>query len=220
MPEATANHPLPARAEQFDDLDQQTETAHLGMWLFLGTEILFFGGLFTAYMVFRCTYPHVFADASRELSIWAGTADTAILLTSSLTMVLAIHALRVERRTLATLLLLATAAVGTGFLLLHGFEYFQDYKEQHWPGQHFFLKGPAAGNKAQLFFFLYFCLTGLHSLHVLIGVAAITLMAYLAWRKKFTKDYFTPVEVTGLYWHFVDMVWVFIFPLFYLIDRH
>jgi len=162
----------------------------------------------------------MFAEASRELSVVAGTADTAILLLSSLTMVLAVHAARLGGKITTALLLFVTALLGCVFLVLHGFEYYHDFTESHVPGKHFSLNGPAAGNKAQLFFLLYFCMTGLHSLHVLVGVITIAVMAWFALRNRFSKDYYTPVEVTGLYWHFVDMVWVFLFPLFYLVSRH
>ena len=134
-------------------------------------------------------------------------------------MVLAVHFARFESRILTTLLLLATAALGVGFLGLHGYEYFRDIEEGHFPGKHFAFHGPMPANNAQLFFLLYFFTTGLHSLHVLIGVGIMAIMAWFAWRRKFSKDYVTPLEVAGLYWHFVDMVWVFLFPLFYLISR-
>ena len=210
---------LPAREEQFDDLDQQTEAAHLGMWLFLSTEVLFFGGLFAAYTVYRYSYPRAFAAGSHELMMWAGALDTVILLCSSFTMAMAVHSAQTGSRRLLVFLLLVSAAIGTGFLVLHGYEYFTDYTDHHIPGKFFRYEGPAADNKVQLFFTLYFCMTGLHSLHVFIGVTALTVLAWQAWRGKFTKDYYTPVEVGGLYWHFVDMVWVFLFPLLYLVAR-
>lgn len=226
MPDSTAlprsplrPTPLPARAEQFDDLDQQTEVAHLGMFLFLGTELLFFGALFAAYTVYRFTYPQAFAAASRELMMWAGAADTAILIVGSFCVAMAVHtAQNGGRRWLLTLLLLAGAGLGGAFLVLHGYEYFRDFREHHIPGGHFAYDGNAPGNKVQLFFTLYFLMTGLHSLHVIIGVGILAVMAFQAWRGKFSPDYYTPVEVSGLYWHFVDLVWVFLFPLFYLIS--
>lgn len=221
MSDATANvdttppasHP---HEEQFDDLDQQTEAAHLGMWLFLSTEILFFGGLFAAYTVYRFSYPRAFAAGSHELLLWAGAVDTVILLSSSFVMAMAVHAAQTGSRRLLAILLLGAAAIGAGFLVLHGFEYYTDYTEHHIPGKFFHYDGPAADNKVQLFFTLYLCMTGLHSLHVLIGVTALTVLAVQAWRGKYSKEYYTPVEVGGLYWHFVDVVWVFLFPLLYL----
>ena len=210
---------LPAREEQFDDLDQQTEAAHLGMWLFLSTEILFFGGLFAAYTVYRYSYPHAFAAGSHELLMWAGALDTVILLSSSFTMAMAVHAAQTGSRRPLVLFLLTSAAIGAGFLILHGYEYFKDYTDHHIPGKFFHYEGVAPDNKVELFFTLYFCMTGLHSLHVLIGVTALTVLAWQAWRGKFSKEYYTPVEVGGLYWHFVDIVWVFLFPLLYLVVR-
>ena len=208
---------LPARQQQFDDLDQQTEAAHLGMWLFLSTEILFFGGLFAAYTVYRFSYPRAFAAASHELLMWAGALDTTILLCSSFTMALAVHAAQVGARRRTAVLLLASAVIGAGFLMLHGFEYYKDYTDHHIPGKMFHYEGPAPDNKVQLFFTLYFSMTGLHSLHVCIGVVALTVLSWQAWRGKFSAEYYTPVEVGGLYWHFVDVVWVFLFPLLYLV---
>lgn len=214
-----SKHPAHVQ-KQFDDLDQQTEAAHLGMWLFLGTELLFFGALFAAYTVYRFSYPRAFAAGSHELIMWAGAADTAILLISSFAVAMAIHAAQAGSRRLLTFLLLVAAAFGTAFLVLHGYEYYRDYVEHHIPGKHFFFHGEAPDNKVQLFFVLYFCLTGLHSIHVTIGVALLTFMAWRAWRGHFTKEYYTPVEVSGLYWHFVDLVWVFLFPLLYLVAVH
>ena len=224
MPEATstAAPPLPdelrpAREVQFDDMDQQTEAAHLGMWLFLSTEILFFGGLFLAYTVYRVTWPHAFAAGSRELSVAAGSIDTAILLVSSFVMALAVHAAKAGSPRLLALLLLSAACIGACFLAVHGYEYYHDVVEHHLPGKGFRYEGPAPDNKVQLFFVLYFLMTGLHSLHVVIGVTALSVLAWKAWRGHYTKDYYNPVEIGGLYWHFVDIVWVFLFPLLYLV---
>ncbi len=225
---ATHSEPRPAmhlHQHQFDDLAQQTDAARLGMWLFLATEVLFFGGLFAAYTAYRYVYPHAFADASRHLSVLFGTLDTAVLLTSSLTMALAVFASqnmgdsaeerRQAGRKIAGLLVL-TAALGAGFLVLHAYEYYTDWVEHHVPGRSFHWEGADAGH-AHLFFLIYFLLTGLHSLHVAIGVGLLGFMAVLAWRGRFSREYHNPIEITGLYWHFVDMVWVFLFPLLYLI---
>ena len=212
--------PLPAREVQFDDLEQQTEAAHMGMWLFLSTEILFFGGLFGAYTIYRVSYPAAFAAASKELLMWAGAADTAILLISSFAMAMAVHAAQTGARRLLAFLLLTAAAVGALFLCLHGYEYYKDYAEHHVPGRSFrYEGGEAPANQVQLFFMLYFVMTGLHSLHVTIGVVILAVLAVQAWRGKFSKDYYNPIEVGGLYWHFVDIVWVFLFPLLYLVAR-
>lgn len=210
-----------ALGEQFDDLPQQTEAARLGMWLFLATEVLLFGGLFAAYMVYRFAYPQAFAAASRTLSLGFGTVDTVVLLTSSFTMVLAIHAAQTGRRGRCVGLLLATAGLGVAFLGLHGTEYFHDYAEGHFPGPGFRFPGAvASSNHVQIFFLLYFIMTGLHSLHVLIGVSLLAFMAWRAHRGAFSPEYHTPLELSGLYWHFVDLVWVFLFPLLYLVARH
>ncbi len=221
-PHSAVSHP---HQHQFDNLAQQTDSARLGMWLFLATEVLFFGGLFAAYTAYRYVYPHAFADASKHLSVLFGTLDTAVLLTSSLTMALAVftsqtmgdspEARRQAGRTVAWLLL-ATAALGAGFLFLHAYEYYEDWVDHHIPGRGFHWDGPDAGH-AHLFFLIYFMLTGLHSLHVLIGVVLLAVMAWLAWRGSFSREYHNPIEISGLYWHFVDMVWVFLFPLLYLI---
>ena len=223
MPDAALSPPtpLPAREIQFDDLEQQTEAAHMGMWLFLSTEILFFGGLFGAYTVYRVSYPAAFAAASKELLMWAGAADTAILLLSSFAVAMAVHAAQTGALRLLAFLLLTAAAVGALFLCLHGYEYYKDYAEHHVPGLSFrYDGGEAPANQVQLFFILYFVMTGLHSLHVIIGVVSLAVLAVQAWRGKFSKDYYNPIEVGGLYWHFVDIVWVFLFPLLYLVARH
>ena len=220
-PTAAPAPPLPAREIQFDDLEQQTETAHLGMWLFLSTEILFFGGLFGAYTIYRVSYPAAFAAASKELLLWAGAADTAILLISSFVMAMAVHAAQTGARRLLAVLLLTAAAFGALFLCLHGYEYYKDYAERHLPGLSFHYDGgEAPANQVQLFFVLYFVMTGLHSVHVTVGVVVLAVLAFQAWRGKFSKEYYNPVEVGGLYWHFVDIVWVFLFPLLYLVARH
>lgn len=206
--------------EQFDDLDQQTEAAHLGMWLFLGTELLFFGALFAAYTVYRFSYPRAFAAGSHDLMMWAGATDTAILLVSSFAVAMAVHAAQTGSRRLLSLLLVVGAALGATFLVLHGYEYYRDYVEHHIPGKHFHFEGNAPDNKVQLFYVIYFCMTGLHSIHVAVGVGLLLVMAVRAWLGHFSKEYYTPVEVSGLYWHFVDLVWVFLFPLFYLVAVH
>ena len=230
MPKAVFHATVPAsttrrqraddHAEQFDSAEQQAEASHLGMWLFLGTELLFFGALFAAYTVYRFSYPRAFAAGSHELMIWAGAANTAILLLSSFAVAMAVHAAQTESRKLLTFLLLVGAALGGAFLVLHGCEYYRDYVEHHVPGKSFRFLGPAPDNKVQLFFLIYFLMTGLHGIHVFVGVALLTFMAVQAWRGKFSKTYCTPVEVSGLYWHFVDLIWVFLFPLFYLVEVH
>ncbi len=204
-----------ALAEQFNDIEQQHSADLLGMWIFLATEVMFFGGLLLGYIVYRYSFPTIFEHASHHLDVLAGTADTAILLTSSLTMALGVRALRVGQRQLTVALLLATAALGVAFLVLHGFEYHNEWKEHLVPGPRFNMHG-ADPQKAQMFFWLYFATTGLHSLHVIIGVLLMLTLTVLVCLKKVDAERFMAVEIGGLYWHFVDIVWVFLFPLYYL----
>jgi cytochrome c oxidase subunit 3 len=217
-PEAV--HPHPATlAHQFDDLEQQRAVATLGMWVFLATEILFFGGLFTTYLVYRRWYPEAFAAGSRQLLIWAGTTNTAVLITSSLTMALAVQAAQTGQRRALMVFLVLTMALGCVFLGIKGFEYYTEYVERHVPGSRFSFEAQYAQN-AQLFFSLYFMMTGLHALHMIIGLGIMTWMFRWAWNGTITREYATPIEISGLYWHFVDIIWIFLFPLLYLIGRH
>ncbi len=202
-------------AEQFESIEQQHGADLLGMWIFLATEIMFFGGLFCGYTVYRFSFPEVFAAASHHLDVLFGTIDTAVLLCSSLTMALSVRAMRLGQRALTIWLLLATAAFGFGFLVLHGCEYFHEWQEHLVPGRYFRFKG-AEPHKAQMFFWIYFALTGLHSLHVLIGALLMLVLALLVFKQRITEEKYMPLEISGLYWHFVDIVWVFLFPLLYL----
>jgi cytochrome c oxidase subunit 3 len=209
----------PALAHQFDDLGQQREAATLGMWVFLVTEVLFFGGLFTTYLVYRSWYPAAFVAGSHELLIWAGTINTAVLITSSLTMALAVHASQIGERRLLLIFLGVTMALGLTFLGIKAFEYYTEFLEHHIPGAAFQFEAEHQQH-AQIFFSLYFVMTGLHALHMIIGLGIMTTMFWLSWRGTITTEYNTPIEVSGLYWHFVDIVWIFLFPLLYLIGRH
>ena len=201
-------------AEQFDDIQQQHSAAKLGMWIFLATEVMFFGGLFLAYTVYRFTYGHVFVLASRHLDDVFGGVNTAVLLFSSLLMALAVRAAELGRRKQLVRLLLATALFGILFMTIKGFEYRKDFVEHLVPRFDFRWDGPDAAN-AELFFWIYFALTGLHAIHVTVGIVLILVLALFASAGKFSQN-FMPVEITGLYWHFVDIVWVFLFPLLYL----
>ncbi len=204
-------------AEQFEDAAQQYQAANLGMWTFLATEILFFGGLFMAYVTYRSAYGQAFAEGSRQIDLVFGTANTAILLTSSLTMALAVHAAQTSKtRTLVRCLLL-TLGCAVGFLVVKGFEYHEDFVEHLVPGPSFSKVLPP---RAEIFFILYWAMTGLHALHVLVGMCLLGTLAWLARTGRYSASYHTPVEVVGLYWHFVDIVWIFLYPLLYLIDRH
>jgi cytochrome c oxidase subunit III len=206
-------------AHQFANLEHQKEVSLLGMWVFLVTEILFFGGLFLTYTVYRHWYPAAFAAASHEMIVWAGTLNTVVLITSSLTMALAVNAAQAgERRTLLVFLI-ATMMLGCVFLGVKAFEYHTEYVERHIPGHGFQFEAEYA-SQAQIFFSLYFMMTGLHALHMIIGLGIMAVMFWLSWRGTITAEYSSPIEISGLYWHFVDIVWIFLFPLLYLVGRH
>ncbi len=216
---ALTAHAHPALAHQFEDLERQNEAATLGMWVFLVTEILFFGGLFVTYLVYRSSYPGAFSAASHEMVIWAGTLNTAVLITSSLTMALAVRAAQLGDRRSLIWLLLATMALGCVFLGVKAFEYRTEFIEHHVPGPGFQFEGPYL-RQAQIFFSLYFVMTGLHALHMIIGLGIMAVMLWWSIRGTITREYASPIEISGLYWHFVDIVWIFLFPLLYLIGRH
>jgi cytochrome c oxidase subunit III len=209
-------HPV---AHHFDDAEQQHEAGQLGMWLFLVTEIMFFGGMFTAYVVYRLSFPETFAHASHHLDVRLGTTNTAVLIASSLTMALGVRAAQLGRRRGTLAWLGMTAALGTTFLAIKSYEYAHKFAEGHVPGPHFTWTGPDAP-QAQLFFGLYFAMTGVHALHMVIGLGLLAWLLRDARRGRFGPTYHTPVELLGLYWHFVDIVWIFLFPLLYLIGRH
>jgi cytochrome c oxidase subunit 3 len=203
-------------AHQFDDPVQQHEASSLGMWAFLLTEIMFFGGLFVGYTVYRTAYPAGFIAGSQHLDVLLGTINTAVLISSSLTMALAVHAAQVGQRQLLTRFLLLTMLLGLVFLGIKGYEYWHKYHESLVPGIRFSYTGPYP-SQVQLFLLCYFLMTGLHALHMVIGLGMLTILAVLAWRGVFSAAYATPVEMIGLYWHFVDVVWIFLYPLLYLL---
>ena len=202
---------------QFEDLEQQRLSSTLGMWIFLATEILFFGGLFTAYLIFRTLYPQAWADGSRATLFMAGTLNTAVLICSSLTMALAVHAAQMGRRKLLVLLLLLTLLVGATFLGVKAYEYHTEYVEHHVPGPSFHFPESNDPRHVETFFSLYFIMTGLHAVHMTAGLLVGAFVAWFAWKGHYTAEYHVTVENFGLYWHFVDIVWIFLFPLFYLI---
>ena len=218
LPDPAAHH-HPALAHHFADLEQQKEAASLGMWLFLVTEVLFFGGLFAVYSVYRSWYPEAFAASSHEMVVWAGTLNTVVLITSSLTMALAVRAAQVGERRVVMWFLAATMLLGLAFLGIKAFEYYTEFAEHHVPGPGFAFE-PAYARQAQIFFSLYFVMTGLHALHMVIGLGLMAVMFQWVWRGTITREYSSPIEISGLYWHFVDIVWIFLFPLLYLIGRH
>jgi cytochrome c oxidase subunit III len=208
---------------QFETMDQQRESATLGMWVFLTTEVLFFGGMFMTYTLNRSTYPEIFGDASRSIDLKLGTINTIVLIGSSLTMAMAVWASQVGKKKLVTTFLISTLVLGSVFLGIKAVEYHQKYVEHHIPGWNFnFEPGSSVATNAhaQLFFSLYFAMTGLHALHMVVGAGLLVWLIKQSLGGRFTPTYNTPVELIGLYWHFVDIVWIFLFPLLYLIDRH
>jgi cytochrome c oxidase subunit III len=204
--------------EQFATPEQQADVAAFGMWVFLATEVLFFGGMLLAYAVYRGSFPEGFAEAGRHTKIVIGTVNTVILLTSSFTMAWAVDLAEKGRGRAVAVLLGVTALFGLAFLGLKGIEYSLEWDEHLVPGLNFQMEGPH-GQAVQLFYLLYFMMTGVHGLHVTIGIVLVTVMAVRAWKGAFSRDYYTPVELTGLYWHFVDLVWIFLYPLIYLVGR-
>jgi cytochrome c oxidase subunit III len=208
---------------QFETLDQQRESATLGMWVFLSTEVLFFGGMFMTYTLNRSTYPTIFAEASKSITLWLGALNTIVLIGSSVTMAMAVWSSQVGKKKLVTIFLIATLILGSVFLGIKGVEYHDKFVEHHVPGFNFnFEPGAdvATNAHAQLFFSLYFAMTGLHALHMIVGAGLLIWLIRQSLGGRFTPLYNTPVELVGLYWHFVDIVWIFLFPLLYLIDRH
>jgi len=198
---------------------ERHETSQFGMWVFLASEIMFFGGLFATYVVYRTLYPESFREASQRMNLFLGTLNTAVLLTSSYLVALAVDAAERERparvigRNLAGAVLL-----GIIFLFVKGTEYREHIGHHLFPGAYFEWRGPEAAH-AKLFFGLYFVMTGLHAVHVLIGLALLTWMAGSTARGKIVEGVRARLEITGLYWHFVDIIWIFLYPLLYLIAR-
>ena len=217
-----------APAHQFETLQQQHDADSLGIWLFLVTEVMFFGGLFAAYAIYRWLYFGAFVAGSRILDIRLGAFNTVALLASSLTMALAVRAAQTASRRSVILFLVLTMMLGGVFLGVKAFEYHEKFAEHVVPGLNFAPEGavlaelaPAGLEHAQLYFVFYFAMTGLHALHMVIGIALLLWLALAARRNVFSSQYFAPVEVVGLYWHFVDIVWIFLFPLLYLVGgRH
>jgi cytochrome c oxidase subunit 3 len=223
----SANHSV--LAHHFADLEQQRETEAFGMWMFLATEILIFGALFTAYTVYRLSFPRDFEAASAKLNVLIGSINTVVLLSSSLTMALSVHATRVGRQTMLTTCLLLTILLGGTFLGLKVVEYYIDYKENlvpvlafdpgEWtkPGE---AEGPVNPQRVQLMLAFYYILTGLHAVHMIVGMGLLLWLMWRARRGTLTPVRYMAVEVVGLYWHFVDIVWIFLLPLLYLTGTH
>ena len=204
----------PDLQHQFSTLSQQHEAATLGMWIFLVTEVMFFGGMFTAYMLYRIWYPEGWIEGSNALNIIQGGVNTGVLIGSSLTMAMAVRSAQTGMRKGTMVWLVLTMMLGLTFLVIKGFEYHTKWVLGEVPGLHFTLNGPFAN------FSLYFAMTGLHALHMVIGFGILSTILWMAHKGRFSREWYTPVEMSGLYWHFVDIVWIFLFPLLYLVDRH
>jgi cytochrome c oxidase subunit 3 len=201
----------------FDSAEQAYESSKTGIWLFLATEILMFGGLFVAYIMYRALYPATFHECSHYLNRVLGSINTVVLICSSFTMAMSVQMVQQNRRKVAVGLLLITILCALTFMVIKYFEYSHKIHEGLLPGAHFNfaeIKAP----KADLFFSLYFMMTGLHGIHVLVGIGIITWVLIRTAQGKFSKEYYTPVDLTGLYWHLVDLIWIYLFPLLYLIS--
>jgi cytochrome c oxidase subunit 3 len=213
--------------EQYANLEQQNETAALGMWLFLATEVMFFGTLFVAFGIYRYLYAPAFELASGRLNWQIGSMNTAVLLFSSLTMALAVYNIRTDRVRWTAGCLLITAALGACFLALKGYEYYEDLQQGLVPTSRFdraaWLSAgvpQSAAAHVRLFLLLYWVMTLAHALHMIVGIAAVLLVAVLTARGHFDSRYYGPVEVVGLYWHFIDLIWIFLLPMLYLAGTH
>jgi cytochrome c oxidase subunit 3 len=211
----------------FATMEQQANTASLGMWLFLVTEIMFFGGMFCAYLIYRLQYFNDFAAASQSINVSWGAANTAILLVSSFTMAMAVRCAQLGKQKLLVVFLLFTMLFGAAFLGIKAKEYHDKYVENHVPGPSFSFTEKLLGHPeypvnqrhAEMFFSIYFAMTGMHALHMIIGLGLMAYLIIASMQGKFDTRYYTPVENIGLYWHFVDVVWIYLFPLLYLISR-
>lgn len=209
----------PFLQHHFEDMGQQHEASTLGMWMFLATEILFFGGILAAYTVYRIMYYNAFRAGAHHQNWMIGTGNTAVLIASSLTMALAVWAAQTNRRKLTVLMLVLTLLLGGIFVGVKAYEYSQHIHDGLFPGQYFTYvdkEHPELTRGVELFMTFYFALTGLHALHMIIGAGLLIWMIFRARRGDFGEEYYSPVEVMGLYWHFVDIVWIFLFPLLYL----
>jgi cytochrome c oxidase subunit 3 len=218
---ASDTHSRAPLAHHFADLAQQKESASLGMWVFIAQEVMFFGGLFLAYTVYRNLYPEAFAAGSHHLNRTIGLFNTIVLIASSLTMAMAVHAAAIGRRSQIVTYLLLTVLLGSTFLGVKVFEYKEKFDHHLVPGDTFSaselgLQGEHA-RQAEIYYSLYFAMTGLHAAHMIVGIPILLGLALRARAGAYTPEYHSPVELTGLYWHFVDIVWIFLFPLLYLI---
>lgn len=219
----TIGHAEPGHGEavrhHFDSAEQQFDSSTLGMWVFLLTEIMFFGGMFGSYTVYRNMYPDAFASTSHFMNVTLGGFNTAVLICSSLTMVLAVRSAQIGSKKLLILFLILTLVLGCVFLGIKYLEYHEKWVDHHIPGPGFRYADSRYAHQAQILFFLYFAMTGMHALHMIVGAGLLTTLIVMAARNRFSATWYTPVEMIGLYWHFVDIVWIFLFPLLYLIGH-
>ena len=216
MANHSTSHPTHVQ-HHFVDADQQFDTAKMGMWVFLVNEILFFGGLFCAYIIYRAWYPELFTEAALELNTFWGAINTGVLIGSSLTVAMAIRSAQLNQIKGLIYNLYITIALAFVFMVIKYFEYTHKFHLGIFPGEYYTYEG-IADEKAAIFFSIYYMLTGVHALHVLIGIGLIYWIYLRAKKGEFSSEYYTPVEITGLYWHLVDLIWIFLFPLLYLIE--
>jgi cytochrome c oxidase subunit 3 len=214
-------HAHPFLQHHFEDLGQQHEASTLGMWFFLTTEILFFGGVLMAYWVYRIIYPHAWSIAGTLQNTLFGGINTLVLIVSSFTMAMAVRCAQINAQKLLILFLILTLIFGCTFLGIKMKEYHDHWEEGLFPGEHFtWHEHPDVAPKVELFMCFYWGMTGLHALHMIIGAGLLLWIIWRATRRHFSPEYYGPVEVMGLYWHFVDIVWIFLFPFLYLIPKH
>ena len=206
----------PHVAHHFESLAKQEHAARLGMWLFLATEVLLFTALFAAYGVYRYLFAEAFAESSRHMETWIGVVNTLVLVTSSFTVAMGLHFATRGRGRMTALFYGLSVLLALVFLGLKALEYEHHFELGQLPGRFYTYPGVTAPG-ASLFFTLYFLITGLHAIHVVVGMTVLSVVAVLSARGRFTAEYHTPVELAGLYWHLVDLIWIFVFPLIYLI---
>jgi cytochrome c oxidase subunit 3 len=215
---ATVAH-SPGVRHHFDTADQQLESSTLGMWVFLLTEVMFFGGMFGSYTVYRNMYPDAFSSTSHFMNVTLGGINTAVLICSSLTMALAVRSAQLGKKQALIAFLVLTLILGLIFLGIKYAEYHEKWVDHHIPGPGFRYEDARYFQQAQILFFLYFAMTGMHAMHMIVGAGLLTTLIVMASRNRFSGAWYTPVELIGLYWHFVDIVWMFLFPLLYLIGH-
>lgn len=216
MANQSTSHPTYVE-HHYVDADQQFDTAKIGMWVFLVNEILFFGGLFCAYIIYRAWYPELFTQAALELNTFWGAVNTVVLIGSSITVAMAIRSAQKNQIKGLKINLLITIALAFVFMLIKAFEYTHKFELGIFPGQYYTYEG-IEHVKAPLFFSIYYMMTGVHAIHVIIGIGLMIWLYVRARRGEFGSHYYNPVEIVGLYWHLVDLIWIFLFPLLYLIE--